>query len=115
LLFAAIGTYGLLSYVVSQRTREIGIRLALGAEPARILAAVVRGGLLLALPGVVVGLVLTLMAGRFMRSLVVGVSLTDPVTLGGAGVLLLIVAAVACFIPGWRASRVDPVVTLTSD
>jgi len=115
LFFAAIGTYGLLSYFVSQRTREIGIRLALGAAPSRILGSIVRGGLALALPGIASGLLLTLLAGRVMRSLVVGVSVSDPLTLIGASIVLLLVATAACFLPAWKASRVDPAVTLSAE
>jgi len=115
LFFAAIGTYGLLSYLVSQRTREIGIRLALGAAPSLILGSIVRGGLALAFPGIASGLLLTLLAGRVMRSLVVGVSVSDPLTLVGASIVLLLVATAACFLPAWKASRVDPAVTLSAE
>jgi predicted permease len=115
LFFAAIGTYGLLSYVVSQRTREIGIRLALGAERRQILGSVVRSGLTLAGVGVGTGLVATLLAARALRTLVVGVSVADPLTLAAAALTLVIIAVVACLAPAWRASRVDPVVTLASE
>ena len=115
LLFAAIGTYGLLTYVAGQRTREIGIRLALGALPRQILAGIIGGGLRLALTGIVIGLVATEVSARFMRSQLVGVSVFDPVALGASALVLLLVAAGACAIPAWRASRVDPATTLVAD
>ena len=115
LFFAAIGTYGLLSYLVSQRTREIGIRLALGAQPAQVLRSVVQGGLALAAFGLAAGLAVTMLSARLIRTLVVGVPLYDPVTLGISAVILLVVAAAAGLVPAFRASRVDPVLTLNAE
>jgi predicted permease len=112
LILAAIGTYGLLSYVVSQRRREIGIRLALGARPGQVLRSVVRRAVTLASAGVCVGLAATLIGGRAIRSLVVGVPWYDPATLAASACILLAVAAVAALVPALRASRVDPLTTL---
>jgi putative ABC transport system permease protein len=115
LLLAAIGTYALLSYLVAQRTREIGIRLALGADRGQVLRSVISRGVSLALAGAAIGIVAALVLGRTVSTLVVGVSPRDPVTLGSTVVILLIVALVACAWPAWRASRVDPVLVLSAE
>jgi putative ABC transport system permease protein len=75
----------------------------------------VRGGLALAVPGVVIGLVMTLVAARSIRSMIVGVGVSDPATLAGASALLLLIAVAACLLPAWRASRVDPITTLSAE
>ena len=115
LILAAIGIYGVISYSVSQRTREIGIRLALGEEPARIRNAVVRDGMRLVLGSLVVGLVLSAALGRVVARLLYGVSPTDALTLGAAGIPLLLAALIGCYLPARRATQVDPVIALRSE
>ncbi len=115
LLLAAIGTYALLSYLVAQRTREIGIRLALGADPGRVRRGVIARGLTLACAGATIGLVATLALGRTVSTLVVGVSPRDPLTLATTVVVLLLVSLVACAWPAWRASRVNPALVLGAE
>ena len=115
LLLAAIGTYSVLSFVVSQRTREIGIRLALGAQRRSIIGEVVSSGFGLVGAGLAFGLFGALLASRALRGFVAGVSLTDPITLVGTSVVLMLVAAAACTMPAWRASRVDPVTALRAE
>ena len=112
LVLAALGVYGVLAYVVGQGEREIGIRVAIGSTPGRIVGLVVRQGAALALAGVVLGLAGAVGMTRFMSSLLYGVSATDAVTFVSIPLLLAIVAVVACIVPAWRASRVDPVVSL---
>jgi putative ABC transport system permease protein len=112
LLLAAIGIYGVMSYVVSQREHEFGIRMALGAPPSNVSGLVVRGGLRLALIGVAAGVVLAIALAKLMTSLVFGVSVWDPATFLVAAVVLTSVALVACYIPARRAMRVDPMVAL---
>jgi predicted permease len=115
LLLAAIGTYSVLSFVVSQRTREIGIRLALGAQRRSIIGDVVSSGFGLVGAGLALGLGGALVASRALRGLVAGISLTDPVTLAATSIILILVAAAACTLPAWRASRVDPVTALRAE
>ncbi|MGE5278186.1 MAG: ADOP family duplicated permease [Acidobacteriota bacterium] len=112
LLLAGLGIYGVISYVVSERTHEIGIRLALGAEKRRILQMVLRQGLELAVAGTAVGLVCALIVSRSMAGLLYGVSPTDPLTFAGVALLLVIVALLACYIPARRALHVEPMVAL---
>ena len=112
LLLAAIGVYGMISFHVAQRRREMGVRLALGASGATVVRLVLHRGLLLAGLGVAVGLAAALAAGRLMRSLVYGVTTTDPVTFLVAPLVLLAAAALACYLPARRAARVDPLATL---
>jgi predicted permease len=109
---AIVGVYGVMSYLVSQQTREIGIRMALGADREKVLRMVIVHGLKLTLTGVVIGVGVSLALTRFMRSLLLGVSATDPVSFGGVAILLILVAVAACFIPARRAMRVDPMVAL---
>jgi putative ABC transport system permease protein len=113
LLLAAVGTYGLFAYRVSRRTREIGIRLALGAQARQIVASVLRDGLRIAGAGIAIGVVAGLLAGRAMRGLVVGVSEFDLATMVASCGVLVAVTVAACLIPARSAARVDPVVTLT--
>jgi putative ABC transport system permease protein len=101
-----------MSYVVSQQTREIGIRMALGADRGKVLGIVIFHGLKLTLSGVAIGVGVSLALTRFMGSQLPGVSATDPVTFGGVAILLIVVAVAACFIPAQRAMRVDPMVAL---
>lgn len=112
LVLAAVGIYGVISYSVTQRTREIGVRMALGAEPGKILSLVLRSGMLLAVAGVLIGLGAGLGLTRVMQSLLFGVSATDPLTFGLVPVVLLAVAALACLLPALRAARTDPMIAL---
>lgn len=115
LVLAAIGTYGLLAYVVAQETRQIGVRVALGAKPSSIVGDVLGRGMKLAGLAVGIGLVGALALTRLLERLLAGVTPWDPISLGGSIVLLLLVAALACIIPARRASRVDPMEALRAD
>jgi predicted permease len=112
LLLATIGTYGVLSVIVAERRQEIGIRMALGADRSRVLAGIMRQGLVLTGIGVVIGLTGAVGLNRLMASLLFGVTPTDAVTMIGVVALVLLVAALACLRPAWRASRLDPNVVL---
>jgi ABC-type antimicrobial peptide transport system permease subunit len=112
---AAIGTYGVIAYLVRQGTREIGIRMALGATPERVAGMVVRGGMSIAAVGIAVGLAGALLATRFMESLLFGVAATDPATFGATAGLLAVMALVAAYVPARRAARVDPLISLRSE
>jgi len=112
LVIAAIGIYGVLAYSVNQRTREIGLRMALGARPGGVLRLIVVEGMTVGLIGIGVGLLGGLALGRAVASLVYGVAVRDPATFAGVAVALTIVALAACVIPARRAARVDPMVAL---
>jgi putative ABC transport system permease protein len=112
LILASIGIYGVLSYSVTQRTSEIGIRMALGAQSKQVLKLVLRQGMLLAGVGVLVGLAIALPITRFASTLLYGVSVWDPVTYILITLLLMAVAFFACYVPARRATRIDPLVAL---
>ena len=115
LLLAAVGVYGLISYSVAQRTREIGIRMALGARPRQVLGQIMREGLTLALAGVGLGLIGALLAARVISTFLFGVQASDPLTFGSVALILLAVACLASYVPSRRALNVDPVRALRAD
>jgi putative ABC transport system permease protein len=111
-VLAAVGIYGVMSYAVSRRTHELGVRMALGATRRAILRLVVGEGMTLAAAGMAVGLVAALGLTRLMTSLLYGVRPADPATLAAVSLLLGGIALLGCCIPAWRAARVDPLVAL---
>ncbi|MBI4873690.1 MAG: FtsX-like permease family protein [Acidobacteria bacterium] len=115
LALASVGLYGVLAYSVSLRRREIGVRVALGADPRSVAWLVVRQGLALTLAGIAIGLAGAVALTRLLASLVFGVSTTDPVTFAGVALLLLAVAAAASYVPARRASRLDPAEVLRAE
>jgi putative ABC transport system permease protein len=112
IFLAAVGVYGVLSYSISQRTREIGVRIALGAQRGRVLRMAVGVGMKLALVGTAIGMVGGFVLTRLMASLLFGITAHDPLTFAGVGVLVAIVSFAACYIPARRAMRIDPIVAL---
>jgi putative ABC transport system permease protein len=115
LLLASVGLYGVISYAVTQRTREIGIRMALGAEKKDVFRLVVGGGLGLAITGVAIGGIAALILTRVLPSfshLLYGVRATDPLTFAAVSAMLIVVALLACYIPARRALKVDPLISL---
>jgi predicted permease len=115
LLLAAIGIYGVTSYAVSRRTREIGIRIALGADHGSVIRLVLRQGLMLAAIGVAIGVVIAAVGSKFLESLLFGVRGLDPVTFAGACLLFAVVTLVASYVPARRATTVDPMVALRNE
>lgn len=115
LMLAAIGVYGLISYSVAQRTREIGIRVALGARPGQVMGSIVREGMTLATIGVAIGLAGALAATRVVEAFLFGIEATDPLTFAAVAALLLAVAFVASYVPSRRALRVDPLMALRAE
>jgi ABC-type antimicrobial peptide transport system permease subunit len=115
LLLAAIGTYGVLSYMVSERRREIGIRVALGAARSQVLTQFMKQGLQVTALGVTIGLAGALALNRLIASLLFGVQPTDTVTIAFVIATIMAVAAVASWLPAWRASRVDPNIVLRDE
>ncbi|HEV2183177.1 MAG TPA: ABC transporter permease [Candidatus Acidoferrales bacterium] len=112
LVLAAIGIYGVISYSVAQRTHEIGIRMALGAQPVDVLRMVLKQGVKITFAGVAIGVMVSLGLTQLMSSLLFSVSTADPLTFAGVAILLVLVALLACYIPARRALRVDPMVSL---
>jgi ABC-type antimicrobial peptide transport system permease subunit len=114
-VLAAVSLYGVLSYAVSRRTREIGVRLALGAHPARLVRQVVAQGVALTATGVALGVGGAMALGGVLSGLLYGVRANDPATHAAVAASLLSVAVAACLAPAWRASRVDPIEALRSE
>jgi putative ABC transport system permease protein len=115
LILAATGLYGVLAGSVTERTREIGVRAALGATPAMILRLIVRQGVWLTLLGIAAGIVGALAASRALISLLFGISRLDPMTYVEVTAILLGVSVIACWLPAWRAAHVDPAITLRAE
>jgi putative ABC transport system permease protein len=115
LFLAAVGVYGVISYAVSQRTREIGLRMALGAKGSSVLTQIMREGLMLSIAGIGVGLVGSFALSRVFESIVFGITPTDPITYGGVVIVLVLAAAAASLLPARRASRVSPMVALREE
>jgi putative ABC transport system permease protein len=115
LLLAAIGIFGVMSFAVTQRTREIGIRMALGAGAGSVFRLIIGHGLTLTALGVGIGLAIALAGTRLMSSLLYGVSAMDVLTFTGVSTLLILVSLLACYVPARRAMRVDPMLALRHD
>jgi putative ABC transport system permease protein len=115
LVLGAVGIYGIVSYSVTQRTHEIGIRMALGARAANVLSLIMKNGLTLVLAGIVIGVGAALMLTRFLTTLLFGVEPTDSVTFVVVSTVFFVIAMAAAFIPSLRATRVDPLVALRDE
>jgi len=115
LVLAAIGIYGVMSYVVAGRTREIGLRMALGAQLRHVRQLILRQGMMLAGIGLILGLAVVFVLARFLTSMLYGVSPSDPVTFVGISFLLAMVALLACYLPARRAARIDPMIALREE
>jgi ABC-type antimicrobial peptide transport system permease subunit len=115
LLLALIGIYGVMHYCVSERTQELGIRVALGAQPQDVFILVVKHAAQLAVAGMALGLICALWATRSLASLLYGVSVHDPITYAGTFILVAAVALAASLSPAWRASKCDPLLVLRQD
>ncbi len=115
LALTSVGIYGVISYAVSQRSHELGLRMALGAGRRDILKLIVGQGLRLAISGVSIGLIASLALTRWLKTLLFDVSATDPLTFGAIALLLLCVALLACLLPALRATKIDPMITLRSE
>lgn len=115
LTLASIGLFGVMSYLVSQRTREIGIRMALGSSQSSVLGLVAKHGLALAAIGIVIGTAGAFALTRSMQTLIYGIAPNDPSTFAMVALVLGMVALVACGIPAWRAARIDPIIALRQE
>jgi putative ABC transport system permease protein len=112
LMLSSLGLYGAIAYSVSQRTREFGVRIALGGRRQDVLIQVMKEGLWQAVAGIIVGTVVALAVARAMTGLLFQVTSTDPLTFVGVGILLFVTAMAACYVPARRATKVDPMVAL---
>jgi ABC-type antimicrobial peptide transport system permease subunit len=112
ILLASVGLYGVMAYIVARRTRDIGIRMALGARPADVLWQVLRESLVLVWIGIAIGVPAALAGTRLVRSMIFGLGFADPAVIAAAVVLFAVIAALASFLPAYRASQVDPMVAL---
>jgi len=115
LVLAAVGVYGVISYVTAQRTREFGVRIALGATRGRVISEVLRGGVRLTAIGSLIGLVGAFVMTRSVSALLFEISPLDPVSYFAAVGLLGLLSVCACLVPAWRASRVDPIIAMQSE
>jgi putative ABC transport system permease protein len=115
LTLASVGLYGVISHAVTERTHEIGVRMALGAEARHVLGLMVRQGLTTTIAGVAIGVAGAIAVSRWIESLLFGVTATDPTTFVAVVATLMAVSLVACYIPAWRATRVDPTTALRSE
>ena len=109
---ASIGLYGIMAYAVSRRTREIGLRMALGAAQSSVLRLVLKQGMSLVSIGLLIGLATSLLVGRGLSGMLYGVSASDPISLAGAALILFVVALLACYLPARWATRIDPLIAL---